>query len=83
MPEETPLTYGRLAHKLRELGFEEYGVELNGKRGRAFEHPKVPASRIILPERAPGDPVEPFYMNSVLLTLRARGLLLETNPLLT
>jgi hypothetical protein len=83
MPNDTILTYGQLHQKLRDLGFEEYSVEWNGKRGLAFEHPKVPASRIILPERAPDNPVEPFYMNSVLLTLKARGFFPETNPLLT
>jgi hypothetical protein len=83
MPDGTPLTYGRLYRKLRELGFEEYSVEWNGKRGLAFEHPKVAASRIILPERAADDPVEPFYMNYVLMGLRSRGFLPETNPLLT
>ena len=83
MPKDTALTYGRLHHKLRELGFEEYPVELDGKRGRVFEHPKVAASMITLPERAPDDPVEPFYMNSVLLTLKSRGFFSETNPLLT
>ena len=82
MPKETTLTYGRLHDKLRELGFEEYSVEWNGGRA-AFEHPKVAASRIILPERARDDSVEPFYLNQVLLTLKARGLLPETNPLLT
>jgi hypothetical protein len=83
MPKNTTLSYGRLHHKLRELGFEEYSVELDGKRGWVFEHPKVAAARIILPECAPDDPVEPFYMSAVLHTLRARGLLPETNPLLT
>jgi hypothetical protein len=83
MPKETTLTYGRLHDKLHELGFEEYRVEWNGKHGLAFEHPKVAASRIILPERARDDSVEPFYLNQVLLTLKARGLLPETNPLLT
>ena len=82
MPNNTTLTYGRLHQKLRELGFSEYEVEWNGKRGVAFEHPKVAASRIILPVRAPTDPVEPFYMNSVLHTLTSRGFLPETNPLL-
>jgi hypothetical protein len=65
------------------LGFEEYSVEWNGRRGLAFEHPKVAATRIILPERAPDDRVEPFYMNSVLLTLKSRGFFPETNPLLS
>jgi len=83
MPKDKTLSYGRLDDKLRELGFEEYSVELHGKRGLAFEHPKVAASRIILPERAPDDPVEPFYMNSVLFTLRSRGFFPETNPLLS
>jgi hypothetical protein len=83
MPKDKTLTYGQLRDKLRELGFKEYSVELDGKRGVAFEHPKVPASRILLPEYASGDPVEPYHMNYVLMALRSRGLLPETNPLLT
>jgi hypothetical protein len=83
MPNEKTLTYGQLHEKLRELGFEEYSVELNGKRGRVFEHPKVAASMIVLPVRAPEDPVEPFYMNGVLHTLKSRGFFPETNPLLS
>ena len=70
MPKDKTLTYGRLHDKLRELGCEEYSVEWNGKHGLAFEHPKVAASRIILPERAADDPVEPFYMNWVQLLFR-------------
>jgi hypothetical protein len=34
-------------------------------------------------ERAPDDPVEPFYMNSVLLTLKARGFFPGDQSLLT
>jgi hypothetical protein len=83
MPKDTTLTYGRLHQKLRELGFEEGRVELDGRRGRLFEHPKVAGSLIALPERAPNDPVEPYYMNKVLAILRTSGLLPETNPLLT
>jgi hypothetical protein len=82
MPNDTRLTYGQLHQKLRELGFEAYAVQWNGKRGLAFEHPQVAASRIILPERAPDDPVEPFYLNAVLLTLKARRFFPESNPLL-
>jgi hypothetical protein len=82
MSNNTTLTYGRLHAKLHELGFEEHDVELDGKRGRVFEHPRVPATMIVLPERAPTDPVEPFYLHQVLATLRSRGLLPETNPLL-
>jgi hypothetical protein len=83
MPKEKNLTYGQLHQKLRELGFEEYSVELDGKRGRVFEHPRVAASMIVLPVRAPEEPVEPFYMNGVLHTLKSRGFLPETNPLLS
>jgi hypothetical protein len=83
MPNEQTLTYGQLHQKLRELGFEEYSVELDGKRGRVFEHPKVVASMIVLPVRAPDDPVELFYLNGVLHTLKSRGFLPETNPLLS
>jgi hypothetical protein len=83
MAKDTTLTYGRLHQKLHELGFEDYEVEWNGKRGVAFEHPKVAASRIILPVRAPTDPVEPLSMGLVLATLRSRGFFPETNPLLS
>jgi hypothetical protein len=83
MPKNNILTYGRLHQKLHDLGFEEYSVELDGRRGRIFEHPKVAGSMIALPERAAEDPVDPYHMNIVLAILRSRGLLPETNPLLT
>ena len=83
MPNDTTLTYGRLHRKLRELGFAEHSVELDGKRVRVFEHPTVAETIIVLPERAPDAPVESLYMQYVLVTLRSRGLLPETNPLLT
>jgi hypothetical protein len=82
MPKETTLTYGELHDKLRALGFEDYSVEVDGKRARVFEHPNVAASMIVLLERAPDDPVEALDMQKVLLTLRSRDLLPETNPLL-
>jgi hypothetical protein len=84
MAKKATLTYGRLYQKLREFGFEEYGIEWDGgKRGVAFEHPKFAGSRILLPEHAPDDEVESFDMNYVLMTLRARGIVPETNPLLS
>jgi hypothetical protein len=83
MPKDKSLTYRQLHDKLRALGFEAYSVELHGKRGVAFEYPKVAASRILLPERAADDPVEPYHVNYVLMALRSSGLLPETNPLLT
>ena len=83
MPNHVSLTYGQLHDKLRSLGFQDYPVELEGKSGRVFEHPKIAASMIVLPERKPDDLVEPFYLQGVLVILRSRGLLPETNPLLT
>jgi hypothetical protein len=83
MPNDASLTYGRLYRKLRELGFQEYSVQLDGKRGRVFEHEQIPGSLITLPERQPEEAVEPFYLRPVLLTLKSSGLLLETNPPLT
>ena len=83
MAKHPPLTYGQLQEKLRSLGFREYSVELEGRSGQVFDHPTVPGSLIALPRRNPDDPVEPFYLQNVLVTLRARGLLPETNPLLT
>jgi hypothetical protein len=82
MPNHASLTYGQLYDKLRSLGFQDYCVELEGKSGRVFEHPSVAASMIVLPERKRDDLVEPIYLQKVLLILRSRGLLPETNPLL-
>jgi hypothetical protein len=83
MPNHSSLTYGQLHDKLKALGFQEYRVELNGKSGRVFEHKTLTGTRIALPERKPDDLVEPFYLENVLVTLKSRGLLPETNPLLT
>ena len=83
MPNHTTLTYGRLHDKLKELGFQEYSVELDGKRGRVFEHPTIPGSMIVLPERDRTDRVEPFYMGLVLATLKSRNLIPEGNLLAT
>jgi hypothetical protein len=77
------LTYGQLHDKLSALGFERHAVEMDGKRGQVYVHKKLAHAMIVLPERAPDDPVERFYLNSVLATLNSHGLLPETNPLLT
>jgi len=81
MAKSISLTYGQLHTKLKELGFEESYVELDGKHGRVFERSDLPASLIVLPERAPNAPVEPFYLDKVLLTLKRLQLLPESNPL--
>ncbi len=83
MPNHSALTYGQLHDKLRELGFQEYAFELNGKRGRLFEHKAKPGASIVLPERDASATVEPFYLQTVLVTLRSRGLLKESNSLVT
>jgi hypothetical protein len=83
MPNHASLTYGQLYKKLRELGFQEYSVDLDGKRGRVFEQEGVAGSMIVLPERDPNTLVEPFSLQPVLLTLRRLNLLPETNPLAT
>lgn len=83
MPNHASLTYGQLHDKLKSLGFQEYRVALDGKSGRVFEHKTLAGTLIALPERNPDDLVEPFYLQNVLMTLKSRGLLPETNPLLT
>jgi len=83
MPNHTSLTYGQLHKKLKELGFQEHSGELDGKRGRVFEQEGLAGSMIVLPERDPNALVEPFYMGSVLFTLRRLNLLPESNPLTT
>jgi hypothetical protein len=81
MAKSISLTYGQLYVKLKELGFEESHVELDGKRGRMFERKDLPASLIVLPERPPNDPVEYFHVGGALLTLKRLHLLPEYDPL--
>jgi hypothetical protein len=77
------ISYGKLYDKLDEMGFTHHCIELYGKLRHVFEHKTIPNAMIILPERDLDDPVEPFYMNSVLATLKAHELVRECNPLTT
>jgi hypothetical protein len=84
-PDQTTpaFSYGKLYDKLRALGFAQRSIELSGKPRYVFEHKTIPNAMIILPERDRDEPVEPFHMRSVLATLKAHGLVVESNPLLT
>jgi hypothetical protein len=75
------LTYGQLYDKLKALGFRQQAVEIEGKRGEVFTHKSIDRAMIVLPERDRSDEVEPFFMNSVLATLKTHELLPERNPL--
>ncbi len=75
------ITYGQLDEKLRQLGFVKRGIEISGKPRWVFEHNSIANAMIILPRRDLADPVEPFYVASVLATLRSHALLPECNPL--
>jgi hypothetical protein len=77
------ITYGKLYDKLRTLGFTQRGIEINGKPRYVFAHQTIANAMIILPERDRDDPVEPFYLGSVLATLKAHRLVPECNPLAT
>jgi hypothetical protein len=77
------MTYGELFDKLRELGYVQHEIELDGKPRYLFEHKTNANALIVLPERDRGEQVEPFHLNSVLATLKAHGLLPECNPLRT
>ncbi len=81
MTRSNSLTYGLLYSRLKALGFEEFHVDLNGKRGRLFQRSDLKASTIVLPERGPDASVEPFYLGEVLLILKRHNLLPEPNPL--
>jgi hypothetical protein len=83
MPNHTAPTYGHLYNKLKEFGFQEYSVDLDGKRGRVFEHEGLAGSMIVLPEREPNAFVEPFYLQMVLAMLKTHQLVPENNPLTT
>jgi hypothetical protein len=75
------ITYGNLYDKLRDLGFTPRGLEMNGKPRYVFEHKTLANAMIVLPDRDRNDSVEPFYMSSVLATLKAHDLVQECNPL--
>jgi hypothetical protein len=75
------LTYGQLYDKLVDLGYDYKTLEINGKRHRVFRHKTIDNAMIGLPERDRNDLVEPFFMSSVLGTLRSRHILPECNPL--
>ena len=77
------ITYGKLYDRLRELGFTQRSLEMYGKPRYVFEHKTIPNAMIILPERDRDEQVEPFYLGSVLATLKAHRLAPECNPLLT
>jgi hypothetical protein len=79
----TATTYGKLYDKLHELGFTQRGIEMYGKPRYVFEHQTIPNAMVILPERGRDELVEPFYLGSVLATLKAHRLVAECNPLLT
>lgn len=77
------LTYGQLRDKLEALGFVSRRVTIEGQRSQVYEHTTIPRTMIVLPDREAKDTVEPFYINSVLATLKSRDLLPESNPLTT
>ncbi len=78
----TTLTYGRLYDKLTGLGYNQRSVAMNGKTVQVFEHKTIDNAMLVLPDRDPNDPVDPFDMQSVLAYLKSRGVVPEHNPLL-
>jgi hypothetical protein len=83
MDKKKTLTYGELHKKLRAYGYTDHYVKRNGKEAISFENDEVAGSQILLPVRDADDPVEPFYVNHVLMILRGCGIVKETNPLLS
>ena len=78
-----PMTFGQLYDRLRELGFTPQELDWKGIPRLVFQHDTIANAMINLPVRDRNEEVEPFYMNSVLTTLRSHRLLPERNPLLT
>ena len=77
------ITFGKLYNRLQELGFIQHEIEMYAKPRYVFEHRTIPNAMIVLPERDRDAEVEPFYMGSVLATLKAHRLVPECNPLMT
>ncbi len=77
------ITYGKLYDKLRELGFTQREIELDGKPRYVFEHKTIANAMIVLPHRERNEQAEPFHMSSVLATLKAHNLVPKYNLLAT
>ncbi len=77
------ITYGQMYEKLRELGFTQHEIEVDGKLADVFQHKTIANAMIVLPYRDRNEQVVPFHMNSVLATLRTHHLVPECNPLAT
>ena len=75
------ITYGKLYEKLREFGFIQHQIELEGKSRYVFEHKTRANAMIVLPVRGQDEPVEALHMRSVLTTLQAHHLDGKRNPL--
>lgn len=79
------MTFKALAAKLTDLGFSQFRItgQGNGKAGWLFERNNPPNASFYLPDYKEDDEVTLFDLSAVLSTLRSRGLIQETNPLLS
>jgi hypothetical protein len=76
------LTYGQLFDKLKDLGYTERTIDLNGHRQRIFQHKDIETATIFLPDVTPSEPVLPRHLTMVRGTLRWNGLIEEDEQVL-
>ena len=77
------ITYGKLYEKLRDLGFVQHNIVVDGKPATVFKHRTIDNAMIVFPECPQDEQVEPFHMQKVLAILRSHDLIRERNPLST
>jgi hypothetical protein len=77
----TTLTYGQLYDQLDNLNFRRSEIQKNGKTHYLFEHKTMDSALIVLPKHTRDDLVEPFFIRSVLATLKSHDLVSDVNPL--
>jgi hypothetical protein len=69
------MTYGTLFAKLRRLGYTVQKYEYEGSSQLVFSHRNYETARIVLPDKAKTDPVDPMYLGAVRAILKSHGVI--------
>lgn len=70
-------TYAQLFDRLKELGYTETSLEINGRPQRVFEHKDIETATIFLPQVDAHAPVLPRHLGMVRAVLKWNGLIEE------
>lgn len=76
---DNELNYGQLYQILQDMHFSDREVEVEGKRQYLFEHESRKGAILFLPIREAGEIVEPFFLHSAVVMLKAQDLIADSN----